>query len=176
MPALQQAQQHAFKRFHRLEYSKQLKKAGLHLEVVDIQADAMEALKEDIMHHSGFATENNLENLRKEMDHRFEKTDQKIEDLRKEMDHRFEKTDQKIEDLRKDMDHRFERVDHRFEQTDQKIEGLRKDMNTQFIHLKKDVALQITKSMNRCIIWVFGFSFSLSGSLLAVMAKGFHWI
>jgi hypothetical protein len=60
--------------------------------------------------------------LREEMDKRFEESDKKLQLLREEMDKRFEESDKKLQLFKEDMDKRFEEVDRRFEQVDRRFE------------------------------------------------------
>ncbi|PAV08409.1 hypothetical protein CBG25_03940 [Arsenophonus sp. ENCA] len=67
----------------------------------------------------------NIADVRKDMEHRFEKTDAQIADVRKDLS-------AEISDVRKDMEHRFDKnyaqMLARFEKTDAQISLVRKDM------------------------------------------------
>ena len=54
--------------------------------------------------------------------------DKRFEELREDMNRRFEQVDKRFEELREDMNRRFEQVDKRFEE-------LREDMNKRFSQL-----------------------------------------
>ncbi|HGJ5854549.1 MAG TPA: DUF1640 domain-containing protein [Arsenophonus nasoniae] len=64
------------------------------------------------------ATKRDLEDVRKEIDVRFDKTDAQVADVRKDMEHRFEKVETQIADVRKDItqiEKRFDRLESKFD-------------------------------------------------------------
>lgn len=165
------AVQHAHpKHFHWAIYAKKLKKAGVSQEIVEVHTEAMDTLMEDIVHHSGLATETQLRGVETDLCHEIQRVET---DLRHEIQRVETSLSQEILILRKDMNCRFEKTDH-------KIENLQKEMETRLNHfsqnISQNVTLQISKAINKLLYWIFGLSFSLSGGLLAVMAHGFQWV
>ena len=77
-----------------------------------------------------------VNDLRSDMNSRFEKSDAKIDSLRNHMNSRFEKleksVDTRFEKLEKSVDARFEKVDARFGQIDQKFEKMIDKMDSNF--------------------------------------------
>jgi len=65
-----------------------------------------------------------FEELRVDVDRRFEQVDKRIVELREDMNKRFEQVDKRMEELRSDMNKRFEQIDKRFEQVDKRFEEL----------------------------------------------------
>lgn len=56
-----------------------------------------------------------IDDLRSEMNGRFEGVNKRIDDLHSEMNSRFEVVNKRIDDLHTEMDGRFEEVNHRFD-------------------------------------------------------------
>ncbi|MHA1689986.1 MAG: hypothetical protein ACTSUN_11760 [Promethearchaeota archaeon] len=81
------------------------------------------------------AMDKRFEALIKQMNERFESMDKRFEAVDKRfesMDKRFESMDKRFESLTKQMNDRFEAVDKRFESMDKRFESLTKQMNERF--------------------------------------------
>ena len=91
-------------------------------------------------------------------------TDQRLDELKKDMDHRFDSVDQRFDavDQRFDaIDQRFEAVDQRFEAVDQRFNMVEARMAEGFTRLDSDIR-ELRKMM------FYGFV-----SLMTVMVSGF---
>ncbi|WP_074013820.1 hypothetical protein [Candidatus Sodalis sp. SoCistrobi] len=107
--------------FDTLQASEELETAGISRE----QARAISLVVRKSHEVADVATKRDLEDVRKEIDARFDKTDAQIADVRKDLS-------AEIADVRKDMEARFEKTEAqmqaRFEKTDAQIALLRKDV------------------------------------------------
>ena len=84
------------------------------------------------------------EELRADMNKRFEQVDKRFE----QVDKRFEQVDKHFEEIRTDMNKRFEQVDKRFEQMDKRFEQIDKHLTV------------ITSRMDRFMFWSLGLTVS----------------
>jgi len=91
------------------------------------------------------------QDLKADINRRFEQVDQGQKDLKADINRRFEQVDQGQKDLKADMDKRFEQVDKRFEQVDKRFEqvnqgqkDLKADMDKRFeqVNVKLDTILE----------------------------------
>jgi hypothetical protein len=77
-----------------------------------------------------------FEEMREDMNRRFEAVDKRFEEMREDMNKRFEATDKRFEEMREDMNKRFEEMredmNRRFEAVDKRFEEMREDMNKRF--------------------------------------------
>ena len=64
--------------------------------------------------------DNNIKDLQKSVDYKFEKVDEKFE----KVDYKFEKLDNNIKELQKSVDHKFEKVDEKLEKLNSKIDNV----------------------------------------------------
>ena len=90
--------------------------------------------------------------------------DKRFEELREDMNRRFEQVDKRFEQV----DKRFEQVDKRFEQVDKRFEELREDMNRRFEQVDKR-SEELREDMNKRfsqLFWFIGLFIPLSNSLL----------
>lgn len=114
--------------FDTLQASEELETAGISRE----QARAISLVVRKSHEVADVATKRDLEDVRKEIDARFDKVDARFEKHEAQMQARFEKTDAQIADVRKDMEARFEKSDGqmqvRFEKTEAQIALIRKDV------------------------------------------------
>ncbi|OIV47906.1 DUF1640 domain-containing protein [Sodalis sp. TME1] len=137
--------------FDTLQASEELETAGISRE----QARAISLVVRKSHEVADVATKRDLEDVRKEIDARFDKTDAQIADVRKDLS-------AEIADVRKDMearfekheaqmDARFDKVDARFEKNEAKTEAqialLRKDME----FLTSRLLINITKIILGCV-------------------------
>ncbi|MEN3259979.1 DUF1640 domain-containing protein [Sodalis endosymbiont of Spalangia cameroni] len=108
--------------FDTLQASEELETAGISRE----QARAISLVVRKSHEVADVATKRDLDDVRKDIDARFDKTDAQIADVRKDMEARFEKneaqmqarfekTDAQIADVRKDMAAGFDKINDRFE-------------------------------------------------------------
>ena len=101
----------------------------------------LEKLAEYVM--TSVATKDEVNELRREMDQRFEQVDKRFEQVDKrfeQVDKRFEQVDKRFEQVDKrfeQVDKRFEQVDKRFEQIDERFEQI--DRNIVGIHSQLDL-------------------------------------
>lgn len=93
--------------FDTQEFVETLENAGLPKD----QAKAISLVVRKSHEVADLATKRDLDDMRKDIDARFDKTDTKIADVRKDMEHSFEKVEAQITHVRKDMEHRFEKVE-----------------------------------------------------------------
>ena len=97
--------------------------------------------------------------------------DKRFEELREDMNRRFEQVDKRFEQVDKrfeQVDKRFEQVDKRFEQVDKRFEELREDMNRRFEQVDKR-SEELREDMNKRfsqLFWFIGLFIPLSNSLL----------
>ncbi|CAK8736832.1 hypothetical protein SODG_000545 [Sodalis praecaptivus] len=127
--------------FDTLQASEELQTAGLTRE----QAKAISLVVRKSHEVADVATKRDLEDVRKEIDARFDKVDARFEKHEAQMQARFEKTDAQIADVRKDMEARFEK-------TDAQIADVRKDIANRFDKL----GLQMTVRMGGMLIAAVG--------------------
>jgi uncharacterized protein HemX len=73
-----------------------------------------------------------------------QQVDKRFEELRTDMNTRFEQVDKRFEQV----DKRFEQVDKRFEQVDKRFEELRSDMNTRFEEHRTDMNTRFEQMTN----------------------------
>ncbi|WP_440864477.1 hypothetical protein [Symbiopectobacterium purcellii] len=116
--------------FDTLQASEELQTAGLTSE----QAKAISLVVRKSHEVADVATKRDLEDVRKEIDARFDKVDA-----------RFEKTDAQIADVRKDIDARFEKneaqMQARFEKTEAQISLVRKDLQLEMAGIRSEQKL-----------------------------------
>ncbi|WP_291970263.1 DUF1640 domain-containing protein [Candidatus Symbiopectobacterium sp.] len=114
--------------FDTQEFVEKLESSGLNRE----QAKAITLVVRQSHEVADLATKRDLEDVRKEMQARFEKTDAHIADVRKDLS-------AEIADVRKDIDARFEKneaqIQARFEKTQAQIADVRKDIGQIDKHL-----------------------------------------
>ena len=96
--------------------------------------------------------------LREEIDKRCEESDKKLQLLKEDMDKRFEESDKKLQLFKEDMDKRFEEVDRRFEQVDKRFEQVDKrfeqvDKRFEQVDRRFDDML---KRLDRFMFWSLG--------------------
>jgi archaellum component FlaC len=92
------------------------------------------------------ATKGDIQDLRSEMNGKFEKIDAKFE----QMDGKFEKIDEKFEKI----DGKFEKIDAKFEQMDEKFELLRSEMN----HAYRDLVERIDDTQTQLLRAFYDFA------------------
>lgn len=103
--------------FDTQEFVEKLENSGLNRE----QAKAITLVVRESHEVADLATKRDLEDVRKDMEHRFEKNEA-------QMQAQFEKTDAKIDDVRKDMEHRFEKVEAQILDVRKDISMISKDL------------------------------------------------
>lgn len=118
--------------FDTLQASEELETAGISRE----QARAISLVVRKSHEVADVATKRDLEDVRKEIDARFDKVDARFEKHEAQMQARFERTDAQIADVRKDMAHRFEK-------TDSEIADVRKDIANRFDKLGLQITIRI---------------------------------
>ncbi|WP_440866448.1 hypothetical protein [Symbiopectobacterium purcellii] len=120
--------------FDTLQASEELQTAGLTSE----QAKAISLVVRKSHEVADVATKRDLEDVRKEMQARFEKTDAQIADVRKDLS-------AEIADVRKDIDARFEKneaqMQARFEKTEAQISLVRKDLQLEMAGIRSEQKL-----------------------------------
>ncbi|WP_045210982.1 hypothetical protein [Desulfonatronovibrio magnus] len=110
-----------------------------------------------------------------QMEKRFEQSDKRYEELRLDMNARFEQVDKRFEQV----DKRFEQVDRRFvemredmsarfEQVDKRFEEMRMDMNARFEQVDKRFEA-LTSRIDRFMIWSFGTSLTMAAIIIGVL-------
>lgn len=106
--------------------------------------------------------EEELKHQRELMLQGFEMSNKRSEELRADMnkrfeqvDKRFEQVDKRFEEMRADMNKRFEQVDKRFEQMDKRFEQIDK----RFEQIDKHLTI-ITNRMDRFMFWSLGLTVS----------------
>jgi Fe2+ transport system protein B len=106
--------------------------------------------------------EEELKHQRELMLQGFEMNNKRAEELRTDMnkrfeqvDKRFEQVDKRFEEIRSDMNKRFEQVDKRFEQMDKRFE----QMDKRFEQIDKHLTI-ITNRMDRFMFWSLGLTVS----------------
>ncbi|WP_440864481.1 DUF1640 domain-containing protein [Symbiopectobacterium purcellii] len=92
--------------FDTLQASEELETAGISRE----QAKAISLVVRKSHELADVATKRDLEDVRKEIDARFDKVDARFEKHEAQMQARFEKTDAQIADVRKDMTAGFDKL------------------------------------------------------------------
>ncbi len=92
--------------FDTLQASEELETAGISRE----QARAISLVVRKSHEVADVATKRDLEDVRKEIDARFDKVDARFEKHEAQMQARFEKTDAQIADVRKDIANRFDKL------------------------------------------------------------------
>ncbi|MGX8941562.1 coiled-coil domain-containing protein [Symbiopectobacterium sp. Eva_TO] len=134
--------------FDTLQASEELETAGISRE----QARAISLVVRKSHEVADVATKRDLEDVRKEIDARFDKTDAHIADIRKDMDARFEKHEAQMQ--------------ARFEKTEAQIADVRKDMTTQISLVRKDLQLEMAgiRSEQKLIRWM------LSAGVLGILS------
>ena len=136
-----------------------------------------EALKHqrELMQQGFAQTDKHFEQIRDDMnkrfeqvDRRFEQFDKRFEQMRGDMDKRFEQMrgdmDKRFEQMYNAMNERFEQVDKRFEQVDKRFE----QMDKRFEQVDKRFDM-MTRRMDRFMIWSFGITLSSAGAVVAVL-------
>ncbi|MGX8942522.1 hypothetical protein ACWWJF_22365 [Symbiopectobacterium sp. Eva_TO] len=120
--------------FDTQEFVEKLESSGLNRE----QAKAITLVVRQSHEVADLATKRDLEDVRKEMQARFEKTDAQIADVRKELS-------TEIADVRKDIDARFEKneaqMQARFEKTEAQISLVRKDLQLEMAGIRSEQKL-----------------------------------
>ncbi|MGX8942491.1 hypothetical protein ACWWJF_22175 [Symbiopectobacterium sp. Eva_TO] len=120
--------------FDTLQASEELENAGISRE----QARAISLVVRKSHEVADVATKRDLEDVRKEMQARFEKTDAQIADVRKDLS-------AEIADVRKDIDARFEKneaqMQARFEKTEAQISLVRKDLQLEMAGIRSEQKL-----------------------------------
>ncbi|MDH4263171.1 MAG: hypothetical protein OEV78_09030 [Spirochaetia bacterium] len=94
------------------------------------------------------------------MDERFEQVEKRFVIIQSKMDKRFEQVDKRFEQI----DKRFEQVDKRFEQIDKRFEQVDKRFE---IFDKRFI--ELTRRIDRFMIWSFGITLSVGGVVIAVL-------
>ncbi|MFT4466404.1 MAG: DUF1640 domain-containing protein [Sodalis sp. (in: enterobacteria)] len=92
--------------FDSLQASEELQTAGL----TSQQAKAISLVVRKSHEVADVATKRDLDDVRKEIDARFDKVDARFEKHEAQMQARFEKTDAQIADVRKDIANRFDKL------------------------------------------------------------------
>ncbi|MBG6240453.1 MAG: DUF1640 domain-containing protein [Candidatus Symbiopectobacterium sp. Clec_Harlan] len=130
--------------FDTQEFVEKLESSGLNRE----QAKAITLVVRQSHEVADLATKRDLEDVRKEMQARFEKTDAQIADVRKDIDARFEKNEAQMQ--------------ARFEKTDAQIADVRKDMQL----VRKDLQLEMAgiRSEQKLMRWM------LSAGILGILS------
>lgn len=93
------------------------------------------------------------------------------EELKRDMDRRFDQVYEQQTELKRDMDKRFEQVDKRFEQVDQRFEQINHKLDTiiERLDVKIDAGLRENRAMS---IRLFSFAMVFSAiSMTALLAK-----
>ncbi|CAJ0996375.1 hypothetical protein SODG_004984 [Sodalis praecaptivus] len=129
--------------FDTLQASEELQTAGLTSE----QAKAISLVVRKSHEVADVATKRDLEDVRKEIDARFDKVDARFEKHEAQMQARFEKTDAQIADVRK-------------------------DMTTQISLVRKDLQLEMAgiRSEQKLIRWMLG---ALIAGMVSLVIKAF---
>ena len=73
-----------------------------------------------------------FDDLRSDVNSRFDAADQRFNDLRSDVNSRFDAVDRRFNDLRAEMSQRFDAVDQRFAAVDQRFNDFRAEMSQRF--------------------------------------------
>ncbi|MGL9721860.1 hypothetical protein [Symbiopectobacterium sp.] len=131
--------------FDTQEFVEKLESSGLNRE----QAKAITLVVRQSHEVADLATKRDLEDVRKEMQARFEKTDAQIADVRKDLSAEIadvrKDLSAEIADVRKDIDARFEKneaqMQARFEKTEAQISLVRKDLQLEMAGIRSEQKL-----------------------------------
>ena len=99
-----------------------------------------------------------------QVDKRFEQVDKRFEEQRDDMNRHFDLIEKRFEQV----DKRFEQVDKRCEQVDKRFEEQRSDMNHRFDQMDRRFEA-LTRRMDRFMIWSFGVTLAVGGTVIAAM-------
>ncbi|MBF0341407.1 MAG: hypothetical protein HQL95_10670 [Magnetococcales bacterium] len=108
--------------------------------------------------------EEELRHQRELMLQGFEMTDKRIDQMRDEMNRRFEQVDKRFEQVDKRLDQvdkRLDQIDKRFDQVDKQFERLEKNLNERF--------MEVTRRMDHFMRWSFGFTITVAGTVIAII-------